>query len=121
MKRAIGVILVLVAVGAVIGVGPHFGMGMHHAAACGWGAGNGQGYAPQRLASGSGYTAKPALTEQQARQIVDNHIKSLNSELNVGQFTDAGEFYEAEIVSPDHEVVQVLGVDKHSGRLILIN
>ena len=96
-------------------------LGTHNAAACGWDQGGGQGYVPQRR-DGNNYLAqRPALTMDQARQLVENHIHKLNSNLKVGRFNDAGELYEADIVSPGNEVVQVIGVDKRSGRLMLLN
>jgi hypothetical protein len=95
-------------------------MGTHPAGACGYGEGGGQGYVPQRRDEGNAYAARPALTKEQARQIVEQHVTRLNTTLKVGPLNDAGELFEAEIYSKDNEVVQVLGVDKRSGRLVLI-
>ena len=53
--------------------------------------------------------------------MVTNYVKRLNPELEIGQVKDNGGFYEVEIVGQGREVVQVLGVDKRSGRLILLN
>jgi hypothetical protein len=92
------------------------------AEACGWGGSGGQGYAPQRRGNQMGPLAsKPAVTQEQAFDIVFNHIRKLNPDLRVGQINDAGNFYEAEILSTDNEVVQLMGIDKQSGRLVLIN
>lgn len=96
-------------------------MGPRPAGACGYGEGGGQGYVPQRRDEGNAYAARPALTEEQARKIIEQHVTSLNPALKVGPMNDAGELYEAEIFSEKNEVVQVLGVDKRSGRLVLIN
>jgi hypothetical protein len=52
---------------------------------------------------------------------VSRHVKRLNPDLEVGRLNDAGSFFEAEIISKDHEVIQLMGVDKESGRLMLIN
>ena len=41
--------------------------------------------------------------------------------LEIGQVKDNGGFYEVEIVDEGQEIVQLLGVDKRSGRLILLN
>lgn len=60
-------------------------------------------------------------SKEQAFDIVSNHIRKLKPDLRVGQINDAGNFYEAEILSTDNEVVQLIGVDKQSGRLMLIN
>lgn len=65
--------------------------------------------------------AKPALTKEQVRDILISHVKRLNPNLKIGQIKDNGGFYETEILSKDKEVVQILGVDKHTGRLILRN
>jgi hypothetical protein len=53
--------------------------------------------------------------------IVTSHVKRLNPGLKIGQIKDSGGFYEAEILSEDKEVVQLLGVDKYTGLLILRN
>ncbi len=121
MKRLIlalfsaGVVLTLTAVNLP------WDMGSRPAQACGYGEGGGQGYVPQRRDDGNAYAARPALTKEQARQIVEQHVTKLNASLKVGPIQDAGELFQAEIFSPDNEVVQVIGVDKNSGRLVLIN
>ena len=107
---------------AIFGFGYVMFTGHQPAQACGYGSSGGQGYAPQQRGNQMGPLAsKPALTQEQAFDIVSNHIKKLNPDLRVGQVNDAGNFYEAEILSTDNEVVQLMGVDKQSGRLMLIN
>lgn len=121
MKRFIlalataGVVLTLTAVTLPLN------MGAQSAQACGYGEGGGQGYVPQRRDNGNAYAARPALTSEQARQIIEQHVTKLNGALKVGPLQDAGELFQAEIFSPDDEVVQIIGVDKNSGRLVLIN
>ena len=108
---------------AIFGFGYLMFTGHQTAQACGWGGSGGQGYVPERgktWQSGP-LAAKPSLTKEQAFEIVSNHIRKLNPNLQVGQINDAGNFYEAEILSTDNEVVQLMGVDKQSGRLMLIN
>ena len=91
------------------------------AAACGVGQSGGSGYVPQRRDS-EGYLAqKSAVSEEQARDIVSGYVKKLNPDLEIGQVTDNGGFYEVEVVDGGNEIVQLLGVDKRSGRLILLN
>ena len=91
------------------------------AGACGWGNSGGGDYVPQqREAAGNFLAQKPPLTESQARDIVSNYVKRLNPELEIGTVTDNGSFYEAQIISAEKEVVQLLGVDKQSGRLIVL-
>jgi len=92
-----------------------------HASACNWGSPGGQDYVPQRRGAPGPLAQKPALTIEQAHEIVANHIKRLNPDLVVGKINDAGTFYEAEILSKNMELVQLMGVDKISGRLMLIN
>jgi hypothetical protein len=91
------------------------------AEACGWGQGGGQGYVPQRRDQNGFLAQKPALTEEQARDIVSNYVKRLNPKLNIGNVTDNGGFFEAEIIGEDNQVIQLVGVDKQSGRLVLLN
>jgi hypothetical protein len=91
------------------------------AQACGWGQGGGQGYVPQRRDQNGFLAQKQPLTEEQARDIVSNYVKRLNPKLNIGSITDNGGFYEAEIIGEDNQVIQVLGLDKQSGRLVVLN
>ena len=88
-------------------------VGLDIANACGWGQGGGQGYLAQKPAA--------ALTEEQARDIVTKYVKRLNPNLEVGKVKDNGSFYEAEIIAEDNEVIQLVGIDKQSGRLIVLN
>ena len=94
---------------------------MDIAQACGWGQSGGGDYVPQRRDSGSLWASKGAVSESQAREIVTNYVKRLNPDLELGEVKDNGGFYEIEIVNQGREVVQMLGVDKRSGRLILLN
>ena len=96
-------------------------VGIDIANACGWGQGGGQGYVPQRRDQNGYLAQKQTLTQEQARDIVTNYVKRLNPDLEIGKIKDNGGFYEVEIISEGREVVQLLGVDKHSGRLILLN
>jgi hypothetical protein len=98
-----------------------FVVGVNRAQACGWGTSGGSDYVPQRRDSTGLLASKPALNEEQARDIVTNYVKRLNPNLKIGPVKDNGGFYEAEILSEDNEVVQILGIDKRSGRLILLN
>ena len=104
-----------------IGLGYSFFIGPNSASACGYGNSGGSDYVPQRRGS-EGYTAeRSAITLEQAQAIVARHIRKLNPDLQVGNINDAGGFFEAEILSRDREVVQLLGVDKYSGQLLLLN
>ena len=91
------------------------------AAACGWGQSGGGDYVPQRRGNGGFLAQKSAVTEDQARDIVTGYVKRLNPDLEIGKVKDNGGFYEVEILSQSQEIVQLLGVDKRSGRLLLLN
>ena len=91
------------------------------AAACNWGRSGGGDYVPQRRDSGGFLAKKSNVSENQAREIVTNYVKRLNPELEIGKVKDNGGFYEVEIIDQGQELVQLLGVDKRSGRLILLN
>jgi len=121
MKRYILALFTAGIVLALIVVDLPWNMGTPPAGACGYGEGGGQGYVPQRRDEGTAYAARPTLTKEQARQIIEQHVTKLNATLKVGPMNDAGELFEAEIFSKDNEVVQTIGVDKSSGRLVLIN
>jgi hypothetical protein len=91
------------------------------ATACGYGQSGGGDYVPQRRDSGELLANKSAVSEDQARDIVTKYVKKLNPNLEIGKVKDNGGFYEVEIVDEGQEIVQLLGVDKRSGRLILLN
>jgi hypothetical protein len=91
------------------------------AAACGYGQSGGGDYVPQRRDSEGFLAKKSAVSETQARDIVSSYVKRLNPDLEIGKVKDNGGFYEVEIIDAGQEVVQLLGVDKGSGRLILLN
>lgn len=105
----------------VIGFGYALFVGPNHAGACGWGTAGGEGYVPQQRNATGPLAQKSFLSEKQAFEIVRNHIRKLNPDLDVGRINDVGSFFEAEILSKDKEVIQLLGVDKESGRLMVIN
>jgi len=121
MKRYIYALLTIAVVFSMLAFDLPHNMGPQTAGACGYGEGGGQGYVPQRQDQGKAYAARPALTKEQARQLITQHVTKLNPGLKVGPVNDAGELYEAEIYSKDNEVIQIIGVDKRSGRLALIN
>jgi hypothetical protein len=103
----------------------HF-WGSGPAFACGgmgsWGSSGGGDYVPQRRGpSGLFANRAPGLTQEQAHDVVANHVKKLNPDLKIGRLQDAGSYYEAEVLGANGEVVQRLGVDKESGQMMLIN
>ncbi|MBC8246791.1 MAG: hypothetical protein H8E81_04325 [Deltaproteobacteria bacterium] len=116
-KVLLTVALVVIFAGSIF----FFSPGPHRADACGYGQSGGQDYVPQKR-GGNAYSAqKSALTKEQVREIAAQHVQKLNPDLEVGNINDAGGFYEVEIISKDKEILQLLGVDKLSGRLMLLN
>ena len=91
------------------------------ATACGYGQSGGGAYVPQRRDSGELLANNSAVSEDQAREIVTSYVKRLNPDLEIGKVKDNGGFYEVEVIDQGQEIVQLLGVDKRSGRLILLN
>ncbi len=121
MKRHTRIVITAVLLLTLVGGVSYFLIGPHSAGACGYGSSGGKDYVPQRQGS-TGYLAeKSTITPEKAREIVTDHITKLNPNLEVGSINDAGGFFEAEILSKDKEVIQLLGVDKSSGRLMLLN
>lgn len=121
MKKHVRMGIISVLFLAITASAYFFLIGPDSAGACGYGSSGGSDYVPQRRGP-AGYTAqKSAITLEQAQAIVARHIRKLNPDLQVGNINDAGGFFEAEILSKDREVVQLLGVDKYSGQLLLLN
>jgi hypothetical protein len=123
MKRSLKIFMAGIIVVALIGFSHMFISGPSRASACGWNSGSSGGgdYVPQRRDSTGPLAQQSFLTIEQAGNLANNHVKRLNPALKVGQIRDAGSFYEMEILNDANDVVQHLGVDKQSGRLILIN
>lgn len=121
MKPYVKSIVTVVFFLAVLGVAVTSFTGLTPANACGWGSSGGKDYVPQRRGDPGLLARNPALTKDQAREIVTNHIRRLNPDLKVGQISDAGSFYDVEILSKGEELVQRMGVDKINGRLMFIN
>ena len=82
----------------------------------GW---RGRGMGPARR--GPGYGGQPLqerrqLEEKDARSIVENYIRSTrNPNLELGKIKDAGNVFEAEIVTKDKSLVDKVLVDKNNG------
>ena len=121
MKRSVKIIIAAFLILVVAGTGYTLFVGPNHAGACGVGAKGGESYVPQRRYPAGELAQRPSLTQEQASEILSRHVKRLNPDLEVGRINDAGSFFEAEIISKDNEVIQLMGVDKESGRLMLIN
>jgi len=97
-----------------------------NARACGSGNSGGSDFVPQRQGSifGNqpvGNQAANAIGQEKAKSIVESHVNKLNPVLAVGSINDAGGFFEVEVINKNKELLQLVGVDKYSGRLMLIN
>lgn len=121
MKRTMKIFITGILFVTMTGFSYFFIGGSDRANACGVGAQGGESYAPQRRGSTGNLARKASITKAQAFEMVSQHVKRLNPDLKIGQFNDAGRFYQAEIISKDNEVVQLIGVDKETGKLLLIN
>ena len=123
MKRFLKIFFAGILVITLIGIGQLFIIGPDHASACGYNSGSAGGgdYVPQRRDGTGPMAQKSFLTKEQAADLASSHVKRLNPNLKVGQINDAGSFYEIQILNDTNDVVQRLGVDKQTGRLILIN
>lgn len=95
-------------------------VGLSYSTACGVGTAGGGDYVPQKRNQVDSYFNRPALTQAQAYDVLVNHVKKINPDLEIGEIKDSGSFYEAEILSSDKEVVERLAVDKDSGQLRVI-
>ncbi|MEJ2657400.1 MAG: hypothetical protein P8012_09415 [Desulfobacterales bacterium] len=122
MQRFFKIIFAGILLMAMIGLSQIFVAGPDLANACGWNAGSAGGgdYVPQQRNATGPIAQKSFLTKEQAGDLANDHVKRLNPNLRVGRINDAGSFYEMEILNDANDVVQHLGVDKQTGRLILI-
>ena len=124
MKKYVGVILAVTLVFGIMGFSniPFVGPDRANACACSYRTGDpgGGDFVPQRRDAPGAYFNRPALTKEQAQDLVTRYIKKWNPELEIGEIKDAGNFYEAEVLSGNKELVGRLAVDKQSGRLMII-
>lgn len=121
MKKHARILITAVLFWALIGAGFTLMGTTSSALACGYGAQGGGDYTPQQRKSDGYMAQKQSITKEQAHEIVTKHVKKLNPNLTVGQVNDAGNFFEIEVLSKDNEVIQLIGIDKFSGRMMLIN
>jgi Spy/CpxP family protein refolding chaperone len=79
--------------------------------------GRGQMHGSQQMGSGSQYSqGKSALSKEDAGSIVKDYLASTrNPNLKLGKIKDAGNAFEAEIVTKDNSLVDKVLVDKTSG------
>mgnify|MGYP006302100281 CR=1 FL=1 len=84
------------------------------------GSPGGQEFVPQSRDSSNALSQNSIISRDRALQIASEYTLSMNPEFEVSGLNDLGGFYEAEIVSQDGEIVQLLGIDKFSGQLQVI-
>lgn len=90
--------------------------------ACGWGTQGGADYVPQeRNVPQQQVSMNQSISPEQAKEIVARYIRGYNHKLTIGTPNDAGSYYEVDLLGKNGEVVQVLGVDKSSGRVQVLN
>ncbi len=116
IKKAVATVGVFSSLGGAVGLIPF----SQDSFACGYNNAGGEGYMPQKRGSGSAYQ-KSSITQEKAVENVSRHIKQFNPELEIGNVNDAGPLYEAEVLSGNQEILQVIGVYKHSGQMVIIN
>jgi hypothetical protein len=90
--------------------------------ACNWGSQGGADYVPQRRGieqqqQQPQLSKRQPLNAAQAQQIVSQYVKPINPNLTIGKPNDAGAYFEINLLSKDGEIVQIIGVDKYTGRL----
>ena len=121
MKTKMKTLLAAIGMFSIVGAAVVFVPYGQESIACGFRGAGGEGYAPQQRNSGQ-FFRNSAITKEKAVEIVSRHIKRLNPDLRVGNVNDAGPVYEAEILSEnDNEILQVIGVYKQNGQLVVIN
>ena len=124
MKRWLGIIVMAILLFGLTGFSNLPVLGPSPAFACGCALGGGTpgggDYGPQSRGPSGSYFDRPALTEQQAKDVVEKAVKKWNSDLEVGKIKDGGSFFEAEILTEEKEVFGRLAVDKQSGQIRVI-
>ncbi|MDP2647259.1 MAG: hypothetical protein Q8P24_20185 [Desulfobacterales bacterium] len=107
-------------IATILALGMILVTGALSAYACSPGKPGGEEYTPQRRdaeRSGDG----SILSKMQVLDIVAGYLKRINPALRIGQVRDAGRYFVAEVLTEAKEIVQRLGVDKQTGRIMLVN
>jgi hypothetical protein len=92
--------------------------------ACGWGSQGGADYVPQernQQQQQQVVAQSQPISSDQAKQIVTQYIKPVNPQLKVATPNDAGPYYEVDLIGKNGETVEILGVDKYTGRIQVLN
>lgn len=99
---------------------PFLGVDQAQACACAYSSGDpgGGDYVPQQQGQqGGSYFDRPALTQDQARDLLRDYLARSNASLEIGAIRDAGDFFEADVLSETKEIVEKLAIDKQTGRI----
>ena len=91
--------------------------------ACGYGNQGGADYVPQQRNQQQQQQVAQGqpLSSDQAKQLVAQYIKPVNPQLTVATPNDAGSYYEVDVLGKNGETVEVVGVDKYTGRIQVLN
>ena len=117
-KRALVIIALAVIAAATFSFTP---MGvMDEALACNTGTPGGGDFGPRARYQPTPSRSGEGVTQNQAYDILSDHISRLNPNLKVGKGLDAGTHYEFEVLV-DGKRVDRLAVDKSTGLIRLVN
>jgi hypothetical protein len=117
-KWAVLLLSLLIIVGSVFSIN-HMGV-MDEALACNTGTPGGGDFGPRARYQPSPSRSGEGVTQNQAYDILSDHISRLNPNLEVGKGIDAGTHYEFEVLV-DGKRVDRLAVDKSTGLIRLVN
>ena len=117
-KWAVLLLSLLIIVGAAFSFTP---MGaMDEALACNTGTPGGGDFGPRARYQPTPSRSGEGVTQNQAYDILSDHISRLNPNLKVGKGLDAGTHYEFEVLV-DGKRVDRLAVDKSTGLIRIVN
>jgi hypothetical protein len=117
-KWAVLLLSLLIIVGSVFSLN-HMGV-MDEALACNTGTPGGGDFGPRARYQPTPSRSAEGVTQNQAYDILSDHISRLNPNLEVGKGIDAGTHYEFEVLV-DGKRVDRLAVDKSTGLIRLVN
>jgi hypothetical protein len=117
-KWAVLLLSLLIIVGSVFSFN-HMGV-MDEALACNTGTPGGGDFGPRARYQPAPSRSGEGVTQNQAYDILSDHISRLNPNLEVGKGLDAGTHYEFEVLV-DGKRVDRLAVDKSTGLIRLVN
>ena len=117
-KWAVLLLSLLIIVGSVFSFN-HMGV-MDEALACNTGTPGGGDFGPRARYQPAPSQSGEGVTQNQAYDILSDHISRLNPNLEVGKGLDAGTHYEFEVLV-DGKRVDRLAVDKSTGLIRLVN